>query len=117
MTDFDAVAAADELEITTIRPDGTLRPWVPIWVVRVGDQVYVRSYRGPGGAWYRYASEAGQARVRAGGVELDVTAEHPAHDVDDTVDAAYRAKYARFGRTYLDPMLAAKAATLRLTPR
>jgi hypothetical protein len=34
-------------------------------------------------------------------------------------DEAYRAKYARYGSTYLRPMLAeqARAATLRLTPR
>lgn len=34
------------------------------------------------------------------------------------IDDAYRAKYARYGTTYLQPMLAADAvtATLRLTP-
>jgi hypothetical protein len=32
--ELDAIAAATELRISTRRPDGTLRPAVPIWVVR-----------------------------------------------------------------------------------
>jgi hypothetical protein len=34
--ELDALAAATELRISTRRPDGTLRPAVPIWVVRAG---------------------------------------------------------------------------------
>lgn len=34
--DLDRIGSADELEITTRRPDGSLRPYVPIWVVRAG---------------------------------------------------------------------------------
>jgi hypothetical protein len=37
-----ALGAATELRISTQRPDGTLRPPVPIWVVRAGDDIYVR---------------------------------------------------------------------------
>jgi hypothetical protein len=37
--------AAGELRIAVKRSDGSLRPWVPIWVVCAGGQVYV-----PGGA-------------------------------------------------------------------
>lgn len=116
--ELDRVAAADELEITTTRPDGSLRPWVPIWVVRVGDDLYVRSYRGADGAWYRHATDSSHARIRAAGIERDVTAERPGDDTRPGIDAAYRAKYARYGATYLQPMLAAQttAATLRLTP-
>jgi len=35
------------------------------------------------------------------------------------IDQAYRRKYARYSRTYVDPMVSpdAAAATLRLTPR
>jgi len=35
---------------------------------------------------------------------------------EDAIDAAYRGKYGRYGRSYLDPMLAptARATTLRL---
>ncbi|KAA9163281.1 DUF2255 family protein [Amycolatopsis acidicola] len=117
--DLDRFGDAEELEITTPRADGSPRPWVPIWGVRVGDEFYVRSYRGAGGGWYRRASAEGSARIRAAGLELEVTAEQPGGDTRAAVDAAYREKYARYGATFLKPMLAAQAvdATLRLTPR
>jgi hypothetical protein len=69
--ELDRVERAEELHVTTARPDGSLRPWVPIWVVRVGD-VIVRSYRGPDGAWYRHATHLAHGRIRAGGLERDV---------------------------------------------
>jgi hypothetical protein len=39
-------------------------------------------------------------------------------DVSGAIDAAYRAKYARYGDSYLMPMVpeAAQASTLRLRP-
>ena len=37
------IGAADELEIAPLRPDGAPRKPVTIWVVRVGDELYVRS--------------------------------------------------------------------------
>lgn len=116
---LDRFGDAEQLEITTLRADGSPRAWVPIWGVRVGDEFYVRSYRGSAGAWYRHANGQGSARIRAAGLELDVTAEQPGGDARAAVDAAYREKYARYGNTYLKPMLADQAAdaTLRLTPR
>jgi hypothetical protein len=112
--------AADEIEITTRRRDGSLRPFVPIWIVAVGDTLYARSYRGIGGAWYRHAIQHLAGAVRAAGQQADVTFT-PAgqqHDLMQAVDDAYRAKYARYGDTYLQPMLAgpAFATTLQLTP-
>jgi hypothetical protein len=87
--------------------------------VRVGDQLYVRSYRGRDGAWYRHALRQAQGRIRVGGVERGVTFEQPDDTVRPAIDEAYRAKYARYGASYLRPVLAAQAiaATLRLTPR
>ena len=40
-------------------------------------------------------------------------------DVNDEIDAAYRAKYDRYGATYVDPMVGAeaRAATIKLVPR
>jgi len=117
------IGGADELNITTARNNGSLRAWVPIWVVRVDDELYVRSYRGTGGAWYRHAVQHPVGRIRAGGVERDVTFQRPDDTVraalDNAIDEGYRVKYARYGNTYLQPMLAAQAtrATLRLTPR
>ena len=112
-----AIGAADELDIAASRPDGTLRPYTTIWVVRVGDGLYVRSYRGQNGVWYQAVQRRPEGRIRVGGVEHDATFEHPADAVEDAVDAAYRSKYERYGPTYVDPMVApdARATTLRLS--
>jgi hypothetical protein len=115
-----AIAAADELEIAPLRPDGTQRPPVTIWVVRDGDDLYVRSYRGRDSGWFRGTQASHQGHVRAGGVDKDVTFVDEADPgVNDQIDAAYRAKYRRFGASYVDPMVAdgARAATLKLAPR
>ena len=46
--ELDQIGDADELRIAALRPDGTLRNPVTIWVVRRGDELYVRSYKGAG---------------------------------------------------------------------
>jgi hypothetical protein len=46
------LADVEEIRIGVRRPDGSARS-VPIWVVQVGDDIYVRSVRGPEGGWYR----------------------------------------------------------------
>jgi hypothetical protein len=115
-----AIAAADELEIAPLRPDGTQHAPVTIWVVRDGDDLYVRSYRGRDSGWFRGTQASHQGHVRAGGVDKDVTFVDEADPgVNDQIDAAYRAKYRRFGASYVDPMVAdgARAATLKLAPR
>ncbi|MCW2947149.1 MAG: hypothetical protein JWR24_3866 [Actinoallomurus sp.] len=48
--ELSMIEAADELEIAPLRRDGTPRRPVPIWVVRDGDDLYVRSYRGSDGS-------------------------------------------------------------------
>jgi len=113
------IGSADELEIAPLREDGSLRPFVTIWVVRVGDDLYVRSYRGHNGVWFRSALRRPQGRIRAGGVDREVDFA-PSDDADqDAIDQAYRTKYARYASTYVDPMLSpdARAATLRLVAR
>lgn len=118
--ELDRIGAADEVEITTERADGSLRGWVPIWAVRVEDGLYVRSWHGTGGAWYRHSASQRRARVRVGDLERDVAVER----LDDTdaaqpaIDDAYRTKYAHHGDTYVQPMIAdqARATTLRLRP-
>jgi hypothetical protein len=115
-----AIAAADELDIAPLRPDGTQYAPVTIWVVRDGDDLYVRSYRGRDSGWFRGTQASHQGHVRAGGVDKDVTFVDEADPgVNDQIDAAYRAKYRRFGASYVDPMVAdgARAATLKLAPR
>jgi hypothetical protein len=45
------IGTAEELEIASLRHDGTLRSPVTIWVVRHGDDLYVRSVNGRTAAW------------------------------------------------------------------
>ncbi|HEY7444644.1 MAG TPA: DUF2255 family protein [Candidatus Binatia bacterium] len=114
------IGAADELQIASLRRDGTLSNPVTIWVVRLGDDLYVRSYKGSGGSWFRAAQAGHEGRVRAGGVEKDVTfVEENDPGINDKVDAAYRTKYGRYSAQYIDPMVAAEAreTTIKLVPR
>jgi hypothetical protein len=66
--ELDKIAAAEEPEIVPLRRDGTLRKPVTIWVVRLGDDLYVRSYKGRGGTWLRAVQVRHEGRIRAGGV-------------------------------------------------
>jgi hypothetical protein len=114
------IGAADELDIAPLRPDGTLRNPATIWVVRHGDDLYVRSYRGSGGAWFSGVQARHEGHIRSGGVDKDVTfVTETDSAVNDEIDAAYRAKYRQYSAAYVDPMVApqARAATLKLIPR
>jgi hypothetical protein len=46
--ELDAIAAAEELDLRSLRDDGTLRKPVTMWAVRSGDDIYVRSVNGRG---------------------------------------------------------------------
>jgi hypothetical protein len=112
------IEAADELELAALRRDGMLRKPVTIWVVRHGDDLYVRSWRGPTGSWFRAAQQTHEGRISAGGVEKDVRFVNAGDDVDAAVDDAYRSKYRRYAGSYLEPMLRpqARATRLKLVP-
>jgi hypothetical protein len=118
--ELDTIGRAEELEIAPMRPDGTLRKPVTIWVVRQGDGLYIRSWKGHTAAWFRGAQASHQGHITAGGVDKDVTfvdTRDPA--LSDQIDAAYRAKYRRHGPQYVDPMVAldARSTTIKLVPR
>jgi hypothetical protein len=110
---------ADEIGVSTRRRDGWLRTFVPIWVVTVDGVLYVRSYRGTGGAWYRHATTHPDGAIEANGLQVAVTFTRADGALRDDVDAAYRTKYARYGGSYLTTMLGeqAVASTLKLTPQ
>ena len=44
--ELDRIAAADELELSSVGQHGSLRMPVTIWVVRHGDDLFVRSVYG-----------------------------------------------------------------------
>jgi hypothetical protein len=118
--ELSKIEKADELQIAPRRRDGTLRHPVTIWVVRHGDNLYVRSFRGSDGAWYRGAQVRHEGHIRAGGVDKDVTfVAETDSDTNEQIDTAYRSKYHHHGAQYVDPMVAppARATTMRLVPR
>jgi hypothetical protein len=113
------IEQADELQVAGRRRDGSLRNPTTIWVVRLGDDLYVRSFLGRESGWYRGAQVRHEGHIEAGGVDRDVdfVAEtDPA--VNDRVDTAYRSKYRGYDAQYVDPMVAAPAreTTTRLVP-
>ncbi|MEU4237495.1 DUF2255 family protein [Actinoplanes sp. NPDC026619] len=107
-----AIGGATELEISSRRADGTLRPFVPVWVVRSGDELYVRSAYGAANGWYRRALAAGFGQIRAGGLTRDVS--FVAETID--VDHAYHTKYDRYGPAIVGTVVgpAVAALTIRL---
>jgi len=67
-TELERIGAAEELRLASRRADGSLRPYVTMWVVRAGDDLYIRSAYGPGNPWYRRATASGAGRIAAGGM-------------------------------------------------
>jgi hypothetical protein len=116
--EFSKIAAAEELDLASVRRDGTVRNPVTIWVVPHGDDLYVRSVNGRTSSWFRGAQSRHEARIQAGGVRKDVLLVET-DDVNDELDAAYRTKYGRYAASLIDPMTSpeARAATLKLDPR
>jgi hypothetical protein len=86
---------------------------LPIWAVVVGDEVYVRSYRGERGAWYRRALRDGRMKLEG----IDVRVE-PVHDsqVNERISDAFRAKYGARSSASTEAMVSPEvvATTLRL---
>jgi hypothetical protein len=95
-----------------------LRNPVTIWVVRHGDDLYVRSVNGRGSSWFRGAQVRHEGHIRAGGVDKDVVLVET-DDLSDELDAEYRTKYRRYAASFVDPITSpeARAATLKLVPR
>ena len=118
--ELNRIGTAEELRIASLRHDGTLRKPVIIWVVRVGDDLYVRSVNGRTSAWFRGVQTRYEGHIRAGGVDKDVTfVEEADPDSNDQIDAAYRTKYRRYAASIINSIISpeARAATIKLTPR
>jgi hypothetical protein len=117
--ELSRIGAAEELQLASQRRDGTLRPYVTMWIVRAGDNLYVRSAFGPDNPWFRRAKASGTGRIRAGGLERNVTFAEPAPGVHAAIDAAYHSKYDRYGPRIVGTVVGpdAEAVTIRLVPQ
>lgn len=116
--ELELMDAAGELHIAVHRADGSLRRWTPIWVVRADGQVYVRTWYRRDTGWFGAALRSQRARVRVPGLEVGTVVEDvgdgPA-DLQDGIDAAYRAKYGRSAASSV-VTASAVASSLRLSP-
>lgn len=114
------IESAEELNLSSFRADGTLRNPVTMWVVRVGDDVFVRSVKGRTGPWFRGTQTRHKGRINAGGVQKDVLfMEEPDSELNEKIDAVYSHKYHHHPKEFVDSVLsdAARASTIRLVPQ
>jgi hypothetical protein len=112
MAESDRIGRATEFDVASRRGDGTLSPFVTIWGVRSGNNVYVRSAYGPDNGWYRRAKRSGMGRLRVGDVERDVRFAEPLADVQDAIDGAYHTKYDRYGPAMVASVVGQQAAAV-----
>ncbi|GAA3683384.1 DUF2255 family protein [Nonomuraea antimicrobica] len=118
--ELNRIESTAEVAMAPLDDDGSQREPVTIWVVRDGDDVFVRSYRGLDGAWFRAAKVSHEGHLQADGVDKDVTLTEEADpDLNERLDAAYRSKYSRYGAEYVEAIVAepARATTLKVMPR
>ena len=115
------IGSAEELQIGARQDDGTLRSPVTIWVVRLGNDLYVRSVNGRTSAWFRGVKVRHEGHIQAGGVEKDVNFAEVDADlpINEQIDAEYRTKSRRYAANIVNSILTpkARAATLKLEPR
>jgi hypothetical protein len=117
--ELNKIDAAEELTIAALRPDGTLRKPVTIWVVRVDKDIYVRSGYGTNAAWFRGTKIRHEGRIEVDGLRKDVAFKDADPAIGDHIDAAYRNKYRRHGAQYVNSVTTAEArsTTIKLVPR
>jgi hypothetical protein len=116
---LDKIGKAEEVQIASVGRDAKLRNAVTVWAVRHGDDLYVRSVRGRDGHWFRGTQERHEGRIRAGGLQQDITFVEADRNIDAEIDAAYREKYRRYAGRILESVLTpeARTSTLKLEPR
>ncbi|HXW35750.1 MAG TPA: DUF2255 family protein [Acidimicrobiales bacterium] len=100
--ELERIGNAEELQLASRREDGSLRRFTTMWVVRVADQLFVRSAGGPHRPWYRHALASKTGRVRTGDVETDVEFLRAEQGSDEEIDSQYHAKYDRYGPSIVD---------------
>lgn len=118
--ELNKIGTAEELEIMSLRHDGTQRNPVTIWVVRLGDDLYVRSVNGRTSAWFCGTLDRHEGHIRAGGVEKGISfVEETDPGINDQIDDVYRTKYRRYAASIISSIVSseARAATIKLVAR
>src|SRR3954452_24940035 len=110
------LADAGEIDIVVPAPD---RPELrtPISIVAVDGDLYVRSWKGDAGIWFRRAHRYGAGSIVAAGHQHQVrftAAGDP--DLNARIDDAYRSKYGTSSYTQAMTRPPATATTTRLDP-
>jgi hypothetical protein len=116
-TELATISGTREVEVSSLREDGTLTKPVIIWAVRVGEELYVRSVNGDSAAWWKVAEGRHEGRLEAGDVAVDVGWEDAVGERDEEIDAAYEAKYGPSPHVDAINAAPAKATTIRVVPR
>ncbi len=120
MTSFDAdtLHALREVPEVRIRTEKHPKSAVVIWVVVADDDVFVRSFRGAEGRWYRDLAAGGPATLEFAGQRLAVRA-IPANEpaAIDRVSREFLRKYrtSSYAQAMVQPDTL--STTLRLEPR
>lgn len=113
------INTADDLKIAPYHPNkqttGT-PTW--IWEVVVENRLFVRAYSGVMSRWYNAALSQQAGRIFAAGRAIEVTfASVTDAALNQSIDEAYRHKYAQSG--YMKAMISerARAATVEILPQ
>ncbi|HKA11891.1 MAG TPA: DUF2255 family protein [Candidatus Dormibacteraeota bacterium] len=105
-----------EVYVRVTRRDGRIGE-LPIWIVTVDGEAYVRSYLADRGAWYRRALAAGRMTLVVRGKAMPMVVE-PIEDerLNESISQAFIAKYGDRGpaRTMVNEPVT--ATTLRVSP-
>ena len=117
--ELSRIGEAQEWQLASARPDGTIRPYVTMWVVRAGDDLYVRSAVRPEQPVVppREGQRCGSHPGRWSGAEGDVRRACPGRARRHR--RRLHAKYDRYGPEFVGTVVGPEAAavTIKLVPR
>jgi hypothetical protein len=116
--DDDTLRALRDVQEPKIRTDKHPRSAVVIWVMVDDGDVFVRSWMGAGGRWYKDLAAGGRATLEFSGRQVPVQA-FPASD-DASVERASREILRKYRHSsHAQEMVRSEilATTLRLEPR
>jgi hypothetical protein len=112
------IGTAEELEIASLRRDGTLTKAVTIWVIRLGENLFVRSVNGRASARFRGNQVLHEGHILAGAIEKDVVFVDADPGINEQIDAEYRTRYRRYAASIVNHIVSpeARSATIKLVP-